>query len=218
MNFTSSGTGLQNFDRFLDTAPTYQYHTEDIGDVRKKNIEDGTISTFNNVIKTVDTINQDLAIDLRKGKKNLDVLIKKLIEINDEGKIDIKEEKPKEIFKPHEKNNKEDDNIIIVKKFRSAFDFSKADFSDEYLLELLKLSKNDFQSAMMIHLDKEDQKKEDIKNKAKTSQGLDELVQMFRKQYQLGKEDYPDDKLKQVLAKKQGNFENAFEELMSFIE
>lgn len=71
---------------------------------------------------------------------------------------------------------------------------------------------------MMIHLDKEDQKKEDIKNKAKTSQGLDELVQMFRKQYQLGKEDYPDDKLKQVLAKKQGNFENAFEELMSFIE
>ena len=89
MNFTSSGTGLQNFDRFLDTPPMYQYHTEDIGDIRKKNIEDGTISTFNNVIKTVDTINQDLAIDLRKGKKNLDVLIKKLIEINDEGKVEL---------------------------------------------------------------------------------------------------------------------------------
>ena len=41
MNFTTSGTGLQNFDKFLDTAPTYQYHTEDIGDIRKKNIEDG---------------------------------------------------------------------------------------------------------------------------------------------------------------------------------
>ena len=89
MNFTSSGTGLRNFDRFLDTPPMYQYHTEDIGDIRKKNIEDGTISTFNNVIKTVDTINQDLAIDLRKGKKNLDVLIKKLIEINDEGKVEL---------------------------------------------------------------------------------------------------------------------------------
>ena len=89
MNFTSSGTGLQNFDRFLDTPPMYQYHTGDIGDMRKKNIEDGTISTFNNVIKTVDTINQDLAIDLRKGKKNLDVLIKKLIEINDEGKVEL---------------------------------------------------------------------------------------------------------------------------------
>ncbi len=89
MNFTASGTGLQNFDRFLDTPPMYQYHTEDIGDIRKKNIEDGTISTFNNVIKTVDTINQDLAIDLRKGKQNLDVLIKKLIEINDEGKVEL---------------------------------------------------------------------------------------------------------------------------------
>ena len=89
MNFTSSGTGLQNFDRFLDTPPMYQYHTEDIGDIRKKNFEDGTVSTFNNVIKTVDTINQDLAIDLRKGKKNLDVLIAKLIEINDEGKVEL---------------------------------------------------------------------------------------------------------------------------------
>ena len=89
MNFTSSGTGLQNFDRFLDAPPTYQYHTEDIGDIRKKNFTDGTVSTFNNVIKTIDTINQDLAIDLRKGKKNLDLLIKKLIEINDEGKIEL---------------------------------------------------------------------------------------------------------------------------------
>ena len=89
MNFTSNGTGLQNFDRFLDSPPMYQYHTQDIGDIRKKNISDGTISTFNNVIKTVDTINQDLAIDLRKGKKNLDVLIKKLIEINDEGKVEL---------------------------------------------------------------------------------------------------------------------------------
>ncbi len=89
MNFTSTGTGLQNFDKFLDSPPMYQYHTQDIGDIRKKNISDGTVSTFNNVIKTVDTINQDLAIDLRKGKKNLDVLIKKLIEINDEGKVEL---------------------------------------------------------------------------------------------------------------------------------
>ena len=89
MNFTSLGTGLQNFDKFLDTPPTYQYHTDDIGDIGKKNISDETISTFNNVIKTIDTINQDLAIDLRKAKKNLDILIKKLIEINDEGKIEL---------------------------------------------------------------------------------------------------------------------------------
>ena len=89
MNFTATGTGLQNFDKFLDSPPMYQYHTQDIGDIRKKNVSDGTISTFNNVIKTVDTINQDLAINLRKEKKNLDVLIKKLIEINDEGKVEL---------------------------------------------------------------------------------------------------------------------------------
>ena len=89
MNFTSTGTGLQNFDKFLDTRPMYQYHTADIGDTRKKYSSDETAATFNNVIKTVDTINQDLAIDLRKGKKNLDVLIKKLIEINDEGKVEL---------------------------------------------------------------------------------------------------------------------------------
>ena len=89
MNFTASGTGLQNFDKFLDSPPSYQYHTDDIGDIRKKNFTDGTVSTFNNVIRTIDTINQDLAIDLRKAKKNLDLLIKKLIEINDEGKIEL---------------------------------------------------------------------------------------------------------------------------------
>ena len=89
MNFTASGTGLQNFDKFLDSPTSYKYHTEDNSDIRKKNLTEGTASTHNNVIKTIDTINQDLAIDLRKGKKNLDLLIKKLIEINDEGKIDL---------------------------------------------------------------------------------------------------------------------------------
>ena len=42
------------------------------------------MSTFNNVIYTVETLNRDLANDLRSGKKNLENLIKKLIDINDE--------------------------------------------------------------------------------------------------------------------------------------
>ena len=46
------------------------------------------MSTFNNVIYTVETLNRDLANDLRSGKKNLDILIKKLVDINDEGKIE----------------------------------------------------------------------------------------------------------------------------------
>ena len=47
------------------------------------------MSTFNNVIYTVETLNRDLANDLRSGKKNLDILIKKLVDINDEGKIEL---------------------------------------------------------------------------------------------------------------------------------
>ena len=47
------------------------------------------MSTFNNVIYTVETLNRDLANDLRSGKKNLENLIKKLIDINDEGKIEL---------------------------------------------------------------------------------------------------------------------------------
>ena len=63
-NFTPNA-----FDNLYDNKNLYQYHTADIGDLLKKNSQDGTMSTFNNVIQTVDTINQDLAIDLRKGKK-----------------------------------------------------------------------------------------------------------------------------------------------------
>ena len=71
---------------------------------------------------------------------------------------------------------------------------------------------------MMLHLDLEDKKMEEKKNKSKTSQGLDELVPEFRKAYQLSEQDYSNERLKEVLAKKNGNFENAFEELMSFIQ
>ena len=115
-------------------------------------------------------------------------------------------------------DKKGNENEIIVKKFRSAFDFSKADYSDEYILDLIIKSKKDFQRAMMLHLEIEDAKKEEKKNKSKTNEGLDQLVAQFRKEYQLSEQDYSNEKLKTVLSKKQGNFENAFEELMSFIE
>ena len=162
-----------------------------------------------------------------KFKKNYDLFGNEFI---GEENIEKEEEnpKPKEEVKPKEEEKKpfvfpiqekkEDDDNVIVKKFRSAFDFSKADYSDEYLLDLLKLSKYDFQSAMMIHLEKEDKKKEEMKNKSKNEQGLNELVEEFRKTYQLSKDDYPDEKIKTILAKNNGHFENTFEELMSFIE
>ena len=159
----------------------------------------------------------------------------KPVEVKEEKKEEIKEgkkEEKKDIFLPNKieeelkKKNEEkkveekkgNENDIIVKKFRSAFDFSKADYSDEYILDLIIKSKNDFQRAMMLHLEIEDAKKEEKKNKSKTNEGLDQLVAQFRKEYQLSEKDYSNEKLKTVLSKKQGNFENAFEELMSFIE
>jgi hypothetical protein len=83
-NFTPNA-----FDNLYDNKNLYQYHTADIGDLLKKNAQDGTMSTFNNVIQTVDTINQDLANDLRSNKRIMDVLINKLVDINDEGKVEL---------------------------------------------------------------------------------------------------------------------------------
>ena len=145
---------------------------------------------------------------------------------------DLNKEKEKEQFQPimieeaiknKNKENKveekkENENDIIVKKFRSAFDFSKADYSDEYLLDLILKSNNDFRIAMMLHLENEDAKKEEKINKSKTNEGLAQLVEQFRKEYQLSEEDYPTEKLKKILEEKEGNFENAFDELMRFIQ
>ena len=79
-------------------------------------------------------------------------------------------------------------------------------------------SNKDFQKAMELHLALEHQKIEDKKNKSKSSAGLDQLVAQFRKEYQLSEQDFSNERLKEVLAKKEGNFGNAFEELMSFIQ
>ena len=87
-NFFNNKWLDKNYNKKIEIPP-YQYHTADIGNVAKKNLNDGSMSTFNNVIYTVETLNRDLANDLRSGKKNLENLIKKLIDINDEGKIEL---------------------------------------------------------------------------------------------------------------------------------
>ena len=80
---------VSNFKKFLDSPPAYQYKTEHIGDVRKKPFDDGTVSTFNNVIESIGNINQDLANDLRTSRKNINHLINLLVEINDIGKVEL---------------------------------------------------------------------------------------------------------------------------------
>ena len=142
-----------------------------------------------------------------------------------------KEEEKKEIFLPNKieeeinknkeekvEEKKENENDIIVKKFRSAFDFSPADFSNEYILDIILKSNKDFQKAMMLHLELEDKKIEDRRNKSKSEVGLVQLVAEFRKEYQLSEQEFSNERLKVILAKKEGNFQNTFEELMSFIQ
>ena len=71
---------------------------------------------------------------------------------------------------------------------------------------------------MLIHIENENAKLEINKEKVKDNNNLNLLVQDFRKIYNLSLEDYPDDLIKNALVKKEGNFDNAFEELMSFIQ
>ena len=118
---------------------------------------------------------------------------------------------------PSKEERKKDDEHAMVIKFRSAFQFSKLDYSDEYLKGLLDKANNDFQVALMIHLENEDKKAEENKKKAQNEDGLNSLLAQFRKEYQLSPEDYSDEVIKNALVKKEGNFTNAFEELMSFI-
>ena len=117
-----------------------------------------------------------------------------------------------------EKEEKKDDINIIIKKFRSAFQFSKLDYPDNYLKQLLEKANNDFQEAIMIHIDLEDKKKELNKGKVKNEDDLNSLIKEFRKAYQLAKEDYSDESIKKILIQNEGDFNNTFEELMSFIQ
>ena len=126
-----------------------------------------------------------------------------------------KKKKWKKIRKIRKKEIKEDD---IIKNFRLAFNFSKDDYNTEYIQNLLDLANKDFKEAMLIHIENENAKLEINKEKVKDNNNLNLLVQDFRKIYNLSLEDYPDDLIKNALVKKEGNFDNAFEELMSFIQ
>ena len=126
-------------------------------------------------------------IVIKKEEKKEDKKVQEQkVEKEEEKKVEKKEEK-KEIPKKQEeiveqpkkeenveekiieikKKEKKDDIDSIIKKFRSVFQFSKLDYPDEYVKQLLQKAKNDFQNAMMIHLDIEDKKKKQIKKKLK---------------------------------------------------
>ena len=65
-----------------------------------------------------------------------------------------------------------------------------------------------------MKIEKKKKKKESIKDINK----LNLLIKEFRKEYQLSPEDYSDEVIKDALKKKEGDFYNAFEELMGIID
>ena len=159
-------------------------------------------------------------IEKEKGEeKEKEKEEKKEKENNDN--IIIKKENEKELLKDNKKEKKEekrDENLKVIKKFRFTFQLQKEQFSDDYLKNILTKANYDFEEAMMIHLDIENEKKEKNKESVRDINKLNLLVKEFRKFYQLSPEDYPDDIIKDSLIKKEGDFNNAFEELMKFIQ
>ena len=183
----------------------YYIELTEIGSKNSVNFQNMQIINVNDVnyMNFYDKINE---------KKKKEEEEKKMKE-NQEKEKEIKlKEEPEEIRK---KEIKEDD---IIKNFRLAFNFSKDDYNTEYIQNLLDLTNKDFKEAMLIHIENENAKLEINKEKVKDNNNLNLLVQDFRKIYNLSLEDYPDDLIKNALVKKEGNFDNAFEELMSFIQ
>jgi len=134
--------------------------------------------------------------------------------INKDEKINIKkdlEEKEKK-----ENNLKGEDDIL--KRFRSNFQLNEIDYPDEYLKNLLSVASNSFEKAMLIHLENESIKKIINKQNTKDEKKLNIMINDFRKFYQLSPKDYPDEKLKEVLKNNDGDFDKAFEDLMSYIK
>ena len=71
---------------------------------------------------------------------------------------------------------------------------------------------------MLIHLENESIKKIINKQNTKDEKKLNIMINDFRKFYQLSPKDYPDEKLKEVLKNNDGDFDKAFEDLMSYIK
>jgi hypothetical protein len=184
--------------------------------IEKNKTEGKCFTTLQFVYKEV--VYNDVTINFIK---KYDLLGSKIVQIEEDH---VEQDLGGEInyFQPQvekkEEEEEKDEMSVMIKKFRTCYQFSKLDYPDDYVKEILEKGNFDFQKAMLAHIEKEDQQKELNKNKSKNEKGLCELTEEFRKAYQLSPQDYPDKVIKDALKKKEGNFNNAFEELMSFIK
>lgn len=185
----------------------------------KKNYNSGRmISTIQFVYK--DEVYNDETIQFTKS-----------FDITGNTVIRIRKEKEAEKLRRQEeakKKLKADDEMIevdggnekminMVKKFRNVFNMQKKDFNDDYIKTLLTACNYNFDEAFEYHIflsENENKKEEEVVKEDK----INELIPKFRKDFQLSKEDFPDDVIQKVLINGKGNFYSAFAELMSIYD
>ena len=103
-----------------------------------------------------------------------------LIKINNEKKI---------IVNDKNNNKMKEDEDTKIKEFRDIFNFSKEDYNDEYIKNILSASNYDFNKAILIHLDNENEKMKIKKERCKDENSLNILVQEFRNYFNLSVDD-----------------------------
>ena len=186
----------------------------------KKNFNSGKmISTIQLVYK--DEVYNDDTIQFTKSFDITGYTVIRIRKEKEAAKIKKEEEAKKKLKADDEMIPVEggDEKMInMVKKFRNVFNMQKEDFTDDYIKKLLIDCNYDFQEAFEYHITLSENEKKKNEDLVKDENKLKELVIKFRDSYQLAKEDYPDDVIKDALVEGKGDFYAAFSELMSFIE
>ena len=92
----------KNFDKteifperknYLNNLQKYQYQVNEINELRNRTLDNAdnniTYKSFDYDISNVNSVNQELIKDIQKGKKNMDILVQKLVKINSDGKLEL---------------------------------------------------------------------------------------------------------------------------------
>ena len=79
--------------KYLNNLQQYQYQINEINELRNRTIDNVdnniTLKSFDNDISNVNSVNQELIKDIQKGKKNMEILVQKLVKINSDGKSEL---------------------------------------------------------------------------------------------------------------------------------
>ena len=84
-NLIMSPDKKRNVNNFFN----YQHNIGEMTNIRNKNIDNSSNLSFDNDITLINSTNVDLLNDIRRGKRNMDILVRKLVDIHSEGKKEL---------------------------------------------------------------------------------------------------------------------------------